>query len=213
MAHPEKRDPGDTHPDGIKSNRVQFPQDLEPSSTGVQNTEGAEEKLRFALRQDSELTSHSIGTDDGEDSSEYDWSAEEDLVDEAAKFESQMGKKGKSQGWTFKRSAHYLTSNKLIYKNPVKIVFAPLHLPYRLSCPRGHTRRPCPHRPLLLVQTSSYPQTSIHQRQRRRMALLGCFESHHLLVPCHDHRHHPYPRPILPLRHMGTRLRIHQDKD
>jgi hypothetical protein len=106
MAHPEKREdsnPGDTISDGSKTNRVQFPKDSKPSSTGVQNTERAEEMLPFALRQDS----HSIGTDDGEDSSQYDWSAEEDLVDEAAKFESQMGKKGKRQGWTFKRSAHY----------------------------------------------------------------------------------------------------------
>jgi len=116
MAHPEKREdsnPGDTHPnnissDGSKTNRVQFPEDSKPSSTGVQNTEGADETLHFALRQDSELTSHSLGTDDGEDSSEYDWSAEEDLVDEAAKFESQMGKKGKRKGWSFKRFALFL---------------------------------------------------------------------------------------------------------
>ena len=112
MAHREKREdvnPGDTHPnnifsDGSKTNRVQFPEGSKPSSTGVQNTEG-EENLRFALRQDSELNSHSLGTDDGEDSSEYDWSAEEDLVDEAAKFESQMGKKGKRKAWSFKRFA------------------------------------------------------------------------------------------------------------
>lgn len=43
-------------------------------------------------------------SDDGEDDDEdYDWSAEEDLVDEEAKFESQMGIKPKNRGWGPKR--------------------------------------------------------------------------------------------------------------
>lgn len=48
-------------------------------------------------------------SDDGEDDDEdYDWSAEEDLVDEEAKFESQMGIKQKGKGWGPKRSVLYI---------------------------------------------------------------------------------------------------------
>jgi hypothetical protein len=42
------------------------------------------------------------GTDD-EDDGEYDWSDEEDLVDEEAKFEERMGNAPKKSGWGFKR--------------------------------------------------------------------------------------------------------------
>jgi len=45
----------------------------------------------------------SSGTDDGDDSEEYDWSAEEDLVDEAAMFESKLGMSRPDAGWSFKR--------------------------------------------------------------------------------------------------------------
>lgn len=38
-----------------------------------------------------------------DDSSDYDWSGEEDLVDEEAKFEKKMGLKTKPQGWGVKR--------------------------------------------------------------------------------------------------------------
>ncbi|KAJ7781634.1 Mechanosensitive ion channel-domain-containing protein [Mycena metata] len=41
-----------------------------------------------------------VGTDDEED---YDWSDEEDLVDEEAKFEKRMGNAPKRTGWGFKR--------------------------------------------------------------------------------------------------------------
>ncbi|KAF5388099.1 hypothetical protein D9615_000037 [Tricholomella constricta] len=44
----------------------------------------------------------SIATDD-EDSEDYDWSGEEDLVDEEAKFEERMGIKAKRKGWGIKR--------------------------------------------------------------------------------------------------------------
>lgn len=48
-------------------------------------------------------------SDDGEDDDEdYDWSAEEDLVDEEAKFESQMGIKQKRKGWGPKRSVFFI---------------------------------------------------------------------------------------------------------
>jgi hypothetical protein len=45
----------------------------------------------------------SIATDDEDDDEDYDWSGEEDLVDEEAKFEQQMGIKQKRTGWGFKR--------------------------------------------------------------------------------------------------------------
>ncbi len=43
-----------------------------------------------------------------DESSEYDWSGEEDLVDEEAKFEKKMGLKTKPQGWGLKRYASTL---------------------------------------------------------------------------------------------------------
>jgi hypothetical protein len=46
------------------------------------------------------------GTDEEyEEDSDYDWSGEEDLVDEEAKFEAQMGNKPKRKGWGPKRFA------------------------------------------------------------------------------------------------------------
>jgi hypothetical protein len=75
-----------------KRPRIHFPQDLENSPP-----------LPYS-RQDSDVTgSLSIATDD-DDSENYDWSDEEDLVDEQAKFLSQMGQKVKKPGWGFKRS-------------------------------------------------------------------------------------------------------------
>lgn len=108
MAHPEKAiTPLQSNTiinDGSRLNRVQFPEGLKLSSPGIQSTvpfERGEETPLVALRQDSEHGyASSTNTDDGEDSSEYDWSTEEDLVDEAAKFESQMGHR---QGWSLKR--------------------------------------------------------------------------------------------------------------
>jgi hypothetical protein len=44
------------------------------------------------------------GTDDEyDDDEDYDWSGEEDLVDEEAKFEERMGVKPKKKGWGPKR--------------------------------------------------------------------------------------------------------------
>jgi len=54
------------------------------------------------MRQDSDFMSFRAaslaGPEDG-DSEDYDWSAEEDLVDEEVKFEKQMGIKAKPRGW------------------------------------------------------------------------------------------------------------------
>ncbi|KAG6833603.1 hypothetical protein H0H87_004230 [Tephrocybe sp. NHM501043] len=52
-----------------------------------------------------------IATDE-EDSEDYDWSGEEDLVDEEAKFEERMGvSKTKSQGWGIKKIIAFLFSS------------------------------------------------------------------------------------------------------
>jgi len=66
---------------------------------------GLENSLPYPYsRQDSDAAgSLSIATDD-DDSDRYDWSDEEDLVDEETKFRSQMGQKPKKNGWGFKRS-------------------------------------------------------------------------------------------------------------
>ncbi|KAJ6543841.1 Mechanosensitive ion channel-domain-containing protein [Mycena capillaripes] len=50
------------------------------------------------------------GTDD-EDDGEYDWSDEEDLVDQEAKFEERMGNGPKKTGWGFKRILTLLFSS------------------------------------------------------------------------------------------------------
>ncbi|EKM80242.1 hypothetical protein AGABI1DRAFT_120269 [Agaricus bisporus var. burnettii JB137-S8] len=52
------------------------------------------------------------GTDD-EDDEDYDWSGEEDLDDEEAKFEKQMGIKSKPEGWSFIRILSLLFSTLL----------------------------------------------------------------------------------------------------
>ena len=74
--------------------RIHFPEGLENSPPYPYS------------RQDSDATgSLSIVTDD-DDPDHYDWSDEEDLVDEEAKFRGQMGPKAKKSGWGFKRSGH-----------------------------------------------------------------------------------------------------------
>ena len=57
------------------------------------------------IRVDSDAPSVAGTDDEYEEDSDYDWSGEEDLVDEEAKFEEQMGKKAKRKGWGFKRCA------------------------------------------------------------------------------------------------------------
>jgi hypothetical protein len=55
-----------------------------------------------AVRQESDLMSSkasSAAGHDDEDSEDYDWSGEGDLVDEEAKFEKKMGVKPKARGW------------------------------------------------------------------------------------------------------------------
>jgi len=84
MDNPKKS----VHEDPSGSGHVQFPEDIP-----------------YYHRQETDMTggyAASIGTDDGDDSEEYDWSAEEDLVDEAAKFESKLGMSRRDK-WSFKR--------------------------------------------------------------------------------------------------------------
>lgn len=57
------------------------------------------------IRADSDVPSVAGTDDEYEEESDYDWSGEEDLVDEEAKFEEQMGKKPKPKGWGPRRHA------------------------------------------------------------------------------------------------------------
>ena len=57
------------------------------------------------IRIDSDAPSVAGTDEENEEDSDYDWSGEEDLVDEEAKFEEQMGKKPKRKGWGPKRYA------------------------------------------------------------------------------------------------------------
>jgi hypothetical protein len=68
---------------------VHYPHDIKPPS-------------RKQDSYDPYVTPSIAGTDD-DDSGEYDWSGEEDLVGEEAKFEKKMGIKSKPQGWSFVR--------------------------------------------------------------------------------------------------------------
>ena len=57
------------------------------------------------IRTDSDAPSVAGTDDEYEEESDYDWSGEEDLVDEEAKFEERMGQKQKPKGWGPKRCA------------------------------------------------------------------------------------------------------------
>lgn len=74
-----------------KTTKVQFPDEI----------------IKTPLPQGDALVDNSrpssvAGTDD-EESDDYDWSDEEDLVDEEAKFEQKMGKPDKRERHCFKR--------------------------------------------------------------------------------------------------------------
>lgn len=56
-------------------------------------------------------TASVAGTDDSDDESDYDWSGEEDLVDEEQKFEERMGVAKKKKGWGPKRIITLLFSS------------------------------------------------------------------------------------------------------
>ena len=95
------------------------------------------------------------GTDEEDSEDEYDWSGEEDLVDEEAKFEQAMGVKKKKKGWGFSRcvlrllSALGVTDDCAQNRNSSVLHSHRLHYPLR---PNHHPRSP---RPLLLVRAPS----------------------------------------------------------
>ncbi|KDR83508.1 hypothetical protein GALMADRAFT_55000 [Galerina marginata CBS 339.88] len=83
--------------------KVQFPDDLNKGPPLPYNY----------TRQDSDTFSSppSIAGTDDEDSEDYDWSDEDDLVDQEAKFGKQMGKKTTRKGWGIKRVISLLFSS------------------------------------------------------------------------------------------------------
>lgn len=60
-------------------------------------------KMRMDSSGDYMSSRASSFTEPEDDLEEYDWSGEEDLVDEEAKFEKQMGVRSKPQGWGIRR--------------------------------------------------------------------------------------------------------------
>lgn len=73
---------------------VHYPENIRPFQIGTRQDSSGDYMNSRA--------SSIAGTDD-EDSEDYDWSGEEDLVDEEVKFEKRMGVKTKHRGWGFKR--------------------------------------------------------------------------------------------------------------
>jgi hypothetical protein len=78
---------------------VHYPEDLSPSHV----------HRPAIIRIDSDAPSLAGTDDEYEEDSDYDWSGEEDLVDEEAKFEHQMGNDAKRKGWGPKRYAILIT--------------------------------------------------------------------------------------------------------
>lgn len=99
----ERKDAADA--EGRDRPTVQFPADVKRAPTTHQP--GPQ------VRQDTGTSSRAssiAGTDDDYEADEdYDWSGEEDLVDEEAKFEQKMGIKQKPKGWGLKRCVLYIT--------------------------------------------------------------------------------------------------------
>ncbi|PPQ68772.1 hypothetical protein CVT24_007714 [Panaeolus cyanescens] len=96
------------------------------------------------LRQDSDAFSSraSILTED-EDSEEYDWSDEEDLVDEEARFTRKMGVKAKREGWGFKKIISVLFSSLVGSTLLAAIIAAPailIHFYWYKPHPTDHRR-------------------------------------------------------------------------
>lgn len=81
--------------------------------------------------------------DDYEEDSDYDWSGEEDLADEEAKFEKQMGQKKKRTGWGPKRIFSLLFSSLLGSTLMAGVMIAPallIHFFWYLNDPTDHRR-------------------------------------------------------------------------
>lgn len=70
-------------------------------------------------KQATELASYPpslAGTDEEYEDDDYDWSGEEDLVDEEAKFEHRMGVKRERKGWGFKRLGFWCSSSSYSHR-------------------------------------------------------------------------------------------------
>lgn len=80
------------------SGKVQFPEELPGETPSIPFPSSYPDSDAFSSR-----TSSIMGTDD--ESEDYDWSDEEDLVDEHAKFEQQINKQKVKKGWGIKRCA------------------------------------------------------------------------------------------------------------
>ncbi|KAF9535054.1 Mechanosensitive ion channel-domain-containing protein [Crepidotus variabilis] len=130
-----------------KHTRVQFPEDL-ATKAGFNHPAGATETggLPYPfIRQDSEFGSRpgSIAGTDDEDSEDYDWSDEDDLVDEAAKFEGQMGHKPKREGFSFKRLISLLFTSLIGSTFLAAVLVAPallVHFYWYKPHPTDHRR-------------------------------------------------------------------------
>ena len=128
------------------------------------------------IRVDSDAPS-AAGTDEEyEEDSEYDWSGEEDLVDEEAKFEEQMGKKPKRKGWGPKRYA-YIDAQLYFFSRLTSVLRQDYHpslfLAHRLHVPRWFAHHCSDPPPLLLVQEGSYREPTLYSQQCRSLAILG----------------------------------------
>ena len=80
----------------------------------------------------------SAGTDD--DSDEYDWSGEDDLVDEEAKYEKKMGVSDRPNRWGIRRSVPI--DIRTVYSSPSQRSGRPLFISHRLHLTCGHSRDP-----------------------------------------------------------------------
>lgn len=135
------------------------------------------------------------GTDDEDDDEEYDWSGEEDLVDEEAKFEQAMGVKKTERKFGFVKCVVVFPFPSLhAYPRPTPAAQAH-HAPVLHSHRFGHPLGPYHHYsltpPFLLVQASSNRSSQVRQGQRGGVALLGGCERFHLLGARTHCRHYP----------------------
>ncbi|KIK65665.1 hypothetical protein GYMLUDRAFT_159395 [Collybiopsis luxurians FD-317 M1] len=83
------------------------------------------------------------GTDDEEDDSDYDWSGEDDLVDEEAKFEHKMGVQRKKTGWGLKRIITLLFSSLIGSTLLAGVLVAPgilIHFYWYNNNPTSHRK-------------------------------------------------------------------------
>ncbi|KAI0052559.1 hypothetical protein FA95DRAFT_1579888 [Auriscalpium vulgare] len=89
----EKKDT-EREPEDTRRPTVHYPQDIEEPPR-----DASPSRMPMHSRQ----SSFAFSDDEGDESEDYDWSAEEDLVDEEAKFSQKMGVASRGTGWSFRR--------------------------------------------------------------------------------------------------------------